>query len=116
RLPRCSLPFKVIHAWAAVTPLGANLTYPFWLRRAGNDRDRVLDALDGIRRLDRRVANPAYIVTFVIGILLVLTGNLTFTTFWIAAAIVLFITVAILGAVVYGPALRRQEAEARADI
>jgi uncharacterized membrane protein len=107
---------KVFHILAAITALGANLTYPFWLRRAGTDRDRVLDALDGIRRLDSRVANPAYIVTFVIGILLVLTGNLAFTTFWIAAAIVLFITVAILGAAVYGPALRLQEAEARADI
>ena len=107
---------KVFHILAAITALGANFTYPFWLRRAGDDRDRVIDALEGIRRLDNRVATPAYVVTFVIGILLVLTGNLSFTTFWIGAAIVLFITIAILGAALYGPALRRQEAEARADI
>jgi len=107
---------KILHVLAAITALGANLTYPFWLRRAGTDRDRVLDALDGIRALDRRVANPAYIVVFILGIFLVLTGNLSFTTFWIAAAIVLFIVVAVLGAVAYAPALRRQEAEARADV
>ncbi|HEX5013664.1 MAG TPA: DUF2269 family protein [Candidatus Limnocylindrales bacterium] len=110
------LVLKVIHILAAITALGANLTYPFWLRRAGNDRDRVLDTLDGIRALDRRIANPAYIVVFVVGVFLVLTGNLSFTTFWIGAAIVLFIVIAVLGATVYGPALRRQEAEARADI
>jgi uncharacterized membrane protein len=107
---------KVVHIIAAITALGANVTYPFWLRRAGNDRDRVLDALDGIRQLDRRVANPAYIVVFVVGILLVITGSYSFGTFWISAAIVLFIIVAILGATLYSPALRRQEAEARADI
>jgi uncharacterized membrane protein len=107
---------KVVHILAAITALGTNITYPFWLRRAGNDQARVLDALDGIRRLDARVANPAYIVAFVVGILLVLTGGYSFTTFWISAAIALFIVVAILGATLYGPALRRQEAEARADI
>jgi uncharacterized membrane protein len=107
---------KVVHILAAITALGANLTYPFWLRRAGTDQARVLDALDGIRALDRRVANPAYIVVFVVGIVLVLTGGYTFGTFWISAAIALFIFVAILGATLYAPALRGQEAEARADI
>lgn len=107
---------KVVHILGAIVALGANLTYPFWLRRAGTDRDRVLDALDGIRRLDSRVANPAYIVVFVVGIFLVITGNYSFGTFWISAAIVLFIIVAILGAVAYAPALKRQETEARADI
>jgi uncharacterized membrane protein len=107
---------KVVHILAAIVALGANMTYPFWLRRAGNNRDRLLDALDGIRRLDSRVANPAYIVVFLVGILLVITGNYSFGTFWISAAIVLFIAIAILGAAAYGPALKRQEAEARADI
>jgi uncharacterized membrane protein len=107
---------KIIHILAAITALGANLTYPFWLRRAGNDRDRVLDALDGIRRLDRTIANPAYIVVFVVGFLLVITGNLSFGTFWISASMGLFVIVAILGFTVYAPALRRQEAEARADV
>jgi uncharacterized membrane protein len=107
---------KVIHILAAIIALGANLTYPFWLRRAGNDRDRIVDALDGIRKLDSRVANPAYIVVFIVGLLLVLTGSYSFTTFWIAAAIVLFIVVAVLGATLYSPALRRQEEEAREDI
>jgi uncharacterized membrane protein len=115
-MPPVFLALKVVHILAAVMALGANLTYPFWLRRAGNDRDRVLDALDGIRKLDSRVANPAYIVVFAVGLLLVVTGSYSFQTFWIAAAIVLFIVVAVLGATVYGPALRRQEAEARKDI
>jgi uncharacterized membrane protein len=107
---------KVIHVLAAITALGTNITYPFWLRRAGNDQARVLDALDGIRRLDARVANPAYIVAFLVGFLLVLTGGYSFGTLWISAAIVLFIVVAILGATLYAPALRRQEAEARIDV
>ena len=110
------LVLKVVHILGAIVALGANVTYPFWLQRAGRDRDRVLDALDGIRKLDRRIANPAYILVFIVGILLVLTGGYSFGTFWISAAIGLFIIVAVLGATLYAPALRRQEAEARADI
>lgn len=110
------LVLKVVHILGAITALGANISYAFWMRRAGNDRDRIVDTIDGIRRLDSRVANPAYAVVFVVGILLVLTGNYSFTTFWIAAAIIIFVAVTLLGIFVYAPALRRQEAEARADI
>ena len=47
---------------------------------------------------------------------MILTGVYSFTTFWVAAAIVLFVTVAILGITVYAPAFRRQRAEAERDI
>jgi uncharacterized membrane protein len=107
---------KLIHVLAAITALGANLTYPVWLRRAAGDRARVLDAMDGIRALDRRVANPAYLVAFATGAGMVATGVYSFQTFWIAAAIVLFVLVALLGISVYAPAVRRQRAEAERDI
>lgn len=107
---------KIVHILSAITALGANLTYPYWLRRAGRDRERVIDAIDGISRLDRRVANPAYMLAFLSGAGMILTGAYSFTTFWVAAAIVLFVTVAVLGITVYAPAFRRQRAEAERDI
>ena len=107
---------KIVHILSAITALGANLTYPYWLRRAGHDRDRVLDAIDGISSLDRRVANRAYILAFLSGAGMILTGFYSFTTFWVAAAIVLFVTVAVLGVTVYAPAFRRQRAAAERDI
>jgi uncharacterized membrane protein len=107
---------KIVHILSAITALGANLTYPFWLRRAGHDRARVLEAIDGISSLDRTVANRAYILAFLTGAGMILTGVYSFTTFWVAAAIVLFVTVAVLGITVYAPAFRRQRAEAERDV
>ena len=107
---------KIAHILAAITALGASLTYPFWLRRAGHDRERVLDAIDGIASLDRRVANPAYTVAFLTGTAMILTGVYSFSTFWVAAAIVLFVIVAVLGITVYAPVVRRLRAEAERDV
>lgn len=107
---------KIVHILAAITALGANVTYPFWLRRAAGDQARTLDAIEGIGQLDRRVANPAYIVAFLTGAGMILTGAYSFETFWVAAAIILFVLVAVLGITTYAPAVRHQREEAARDI
>ena len=66
--------------------------------------------LNGIRRLDARVANPAYVVLPITGILMVLDGDLGFTTFWIAAGIVLYVAMGAFAGIFFSPALRRQVA------
>jgi hypothetical protein len=53
---------KIIHVLAAITAVGANLTYTYWLRYAGQDRDRLVWTMRGIRRLDNFIATPAYVV------------------------------------------------------
>ena len=106
---------KVIHVLSAITAVGANVTYAFWLRRGGTDRERLLYSIDGVRRMDRVIANPAYGVLLVTGVLMVLTGAYSFETGWIAAAIVLYILTAIVGITLFAPAIRRQQAEAERD-
>ncbi|HET9522221.1 MAG TPA: DUF2269 family protein [Candidatus Limnocylindrales bacterium] len=106
---------KLVHVLSAITAVGANVTYAFWLRRGGTDRERLLYSIDGVRRMDRLIANPAYIVLLVTGVLMVLTGAYSFETGWIAAAIVLYIATAIVGITLFAPALRRQQAEAERD-
>jgi uncharacterized membrane protein len=106
---------KVIHVLSAIVAVGANLTYAFWLRRAGLDRDRLTWTIAGVRGLDRRVANPAYVVLLVTGILMVLTGAYSFEARWLQLAIVLYVAVALLGIAVFAPAVRRQAAEAERD-
>jgi uncharacterized membrane protein len=106
---------KVIHVLSAITALGANVTYAFWLRRAGTDRDRLLYSIDGVRKMDRAIANPAYIVLLLTGVLMVVTGAYSFQTGWIAAAIVLYVLTAIVGITLFAPAIRRQQAEAERD-
>jgi uncharacterized membrane protein len=106
---------KVVHILAAIVAVGATATYAFWLRLAGRDRDRLVFAINGVRALDRRLANPAFGLLFITGILMVVNGAYSFETGWIAAAIVLFVAVAILGITLFAPAIRQQLAEAERD-
>lgn len=109
------LVLKLVHVLAAVVAVGANVSYGFWLRLAGRDRDRLRFAIEGIRWLDRRVANPMYVVVLVTGVLMVLAGAYSFETGWIAASIGLYVLVAIVGIALFAPAIRRQLAEAERD-
>jgi uncharacterized membrane protein len=106
---------KLIHVLAAITAVGANLTYTYWLRYAGQDRDRLVWTMNGIRRLDNFIATPSYVVLGITGVLMVLAGAFSFTTGWIIVAIVLYVLLIILGIALYAPALKRQIAEAETD-
>jgi uncharacterized membrane protein len=109
------LVLKLVHVLAAIVAVGANVSYGFWLRLAGRDRDRLRFAIEGIRWLDRRIANPMYVVVLVTGVVMVLAGAYSFETGWIAASIALYVLVAIVGIVLFAPAIRRQLAEAERD-
>ena len=106
---------KVVHVLAAIVAVGANVTYAFWLSRAGRDRERLIWSIEGVRRLDRKFANPGYILVLITGITMVITGGYRFDQGWIAAAIGLYILTAIVGIAAFAPAIRRQLAEAEAD-
>lgn len=106
---------KVIHVLAAITAVGANLTYTYWLRYAGQDRDRLVWTMKGIRRLDNFIATPAYVVLLVTGVLMVIGGVFSFQTGWIVAALALYVVVVVLGIAFYAPGLKRQIAEAEVD-
>jgi uncharacterized membrane protein len=69
-----------------------------------------------VRTIDSRIANPAYIVLLITGVLMVLGGAFSFTTGWILAAIVLYVATAVIGIALFAPAIRRQLAEAERDV
>ena len=98
------LALKVVHILSAITAVGSNVTSVFWLDRAGSDRDRLVWALEGVRWLDTRIANPAYGVVLVSGVAMVLTGGYQFGQGWIATAIVLYVLTAVFGIVAFAPA------------
>ena len=104
------LPLKLVHVLAAITAVGTNLTYFVWLAamRTKPQGEQAF-ALQTIQRLDMRLANPAYAILPITGIIMVLIADgLGFTTFWLLVAIGLYIVVGILAGGVFGPALRRQ--------
>jgi uncharacterized membrane protein len=102
----------VLHVLGAILGLGTNLTYGLIAavgERAGG-ASRTF-SLRLIQQLDRRLANPAYVAQLVTGLLLVwlLELNLLETS-WLVLGLVLYLAVAVTGAMVYGPTLRRQVA------
>jgi uncharacterized membrane protein len=99
---------KWIHVLAAITALGANITYAVWLARAARDPAGLPFALRGIKALDDRVANPAYGLLLVTGLLMVFVTGLPLTTPWLLTALVLYAGLFAVGAAAYTPALRRQ--------
>ena len=109
------LALKVVHILAAIVAVGGNLTYSFWLPRAGRDRDRLIWTLENVHRFDRAIANPAYIALLVTGIAMVVALPWSFERLWLALALALYVGVAVLGITVYAPTIRRQVAEAERD-
>ena len=106
---------KVVHIVAAIVAVGSNVTYAFWLRRAGLDRERLVYTIEGIQRLDNRIANPAYILVLLSGLGMIALGAFSFTTGWILAAIVLYVALVIVGIAFFSPAIKRQLEEAGRD-
>jgi uncharacterized membrane protein len=102
------LVLKFIHILSAIVAVGANITYGIWTVRGQRDPANTGFALKGIQFLDNRVANPAYGLLLLTGLIMVFAGSLRFTQFWILAALVLFAALVVVGIFVYTPALRDQ--------
>ena len=100
---------KFVHVLLAIFALGSNLTYGIWLAVARDDREQIAFALRGIKTVDN-AANAAYGLLLVTGLTLIWIAGIPITTFWIAAALVLYGGAVVIGIVVYAPVVRRQAA------
>jgi uncharacterized membrane protein len=99
---------KFIHIFAAIIAVGMNISYAVWIIRAQRDPAHAAFALKGIKFIDDRIANPAYGVLLLTGLLMVFWAGYSITTFWIAAALVLFVALVVVAATQYTPTLRNQ--------
>jgi hypothetical protein len=98
---------KFFHIFFAIAAVGSNLTYGVWAARAGSDEQRASFTFRGIKFLDDRVANPAYGLLLLTG--LIMAGwHWSYTTQWIAAAIGLYLIAIVIALAAYSPALTRQ--------
>jgi uncharacterized membrane protein len=101
------LAVKYIHILAAIVAVGSNITYGVWSVRARGSPSNVGFALKGIKFLDDRIANPAYGVVLLTGVLMAIFG-FGFFHLWIIVSLLLFIVAIALGVGVYTPLLRDQ--------
>src|SRR5207237_5340916 len=99
---------KYIHILSAIAAVGLNISYGIWLARAQSEPSNTTFALKGIKFLDDRVANPAYGVLLLSGLLMVFLMPYPILTFWIDAALVLFAILVVVAFTQYTPGLRSQ--------
>lgn len=99
---------KWLHVMAAVVAVGANLTYSIWIRGAAAEPSMLPFVLKTISLMDRRIANPAYVVLLATGLGMAPTLPVPLTTPWLLAALILYSLAALLGILVYAPTARQQ--------
>ena len=99
---------KAIHVLLAIIAVGFNATYGILLARAAREPEHELHVLKTVKTLDDRFANPAYALLLISGVSMVLLVQIPFSTFWIAASLVLYAIVVVLGLFFYTPTLRKQ--------
>jgi uncharacterized membrane protein len=99
---------KYLHVLMAIVAVGFNASYPIWFARAQTDPAAALTILKGIKTLDDRFANPAYVLLLVFGLGMTFTAGIPLTTFWIAAALVLYVVLVVVALALYSPTLKSQ--------
>ena len=97
-----------LHISAAIAAVGSNITYGIWIARASRDPEMLPFTLRGIKLINDRLANPAYGVLLLTGLLMIFTSELSLTTPWLLSSLVLFAVVALVGMFGYTPMLSRQ--------
>lgn len=102
------LVFKWLHVLSAITALGSNITYGIWLSRAAQTPQALVYTLQTIRIIDNRLANRAYGVLLITGLIMVYIGRWAITTSWLITALVLYVVVGLLGFFAFAPNMRKQ--------
>jgi uncharacterized membrane protein len=100
--------FKWIHVLLAIAAVGTNITYGIWIARASRQPEMLPFTLRGVKFLDDRVANPAYTLLLLTGLINVVIGEWSLTTPWIVVSLALYVVVVLVAFLGYTPALRRQ--------
>ena len=99
---------KFLHVVLAIVAVGFNASYGIWIVRSARDPEHVSFAMRTIKFLDDRFANPAYGLLLLTGLFMVFNAGYPLSTFWIAAALVLYVLVLVLAFAVISPNFRAQ--------
>jgi uncharacterized membrane protein len=101
---------KWIHILCAIVALGANLTYFPWFIQVTKNREALVFTLSTIRILDNWIANPAYVLAFITGeIMMRVGGHIHYSTPWMTVSLILYAAISVLGIFVYAPMLKKQQ-------
>jgi uncharacterized membrane protein len=98
---------KFVHVLLAIIAVGSNITYGVWNALAAREPAHEPFVVRGIAFIDRRVANPAYGLLLITGLVLVAVGKWGFRG-WVIAALILFVLLIVVAIGFYSRVVRRQ--------
>ncbi len=98
---------KYLHVLLAITAVGSNITYGVWKMLGAREPAHAPFALKGIAFIDRRVANPAYGLLLITGLVLLAVGQVGFRG-WVIAALILFVLLIVVAVGFYSRVVRQQ--------
>ena len=99
---------KWIHVLAAITAVGANITYGIWIGRASKEPNFLPFVLRNIKFIDDRVANPGYGLLLLTGLTMAFLAPIPLTTPWLLTGLTLYVIAGLLGVFAYSPIVKRQ--------
>ena len=106
---------KFVHVALAIVAVGFNLSYGIWIARSARDPEHIGFVMRTIRWIDARIANPAYGLLLVTGLVMAYSAAYPLTTFWIAGALLLYASAVAIGIGVIAPNFRSQLRALEAD-
>jgi len=99
---------KWIHIMAAITAVGANVTYGIWIARASRDQKVLPFVLRNIKLIDDRVANPCYGLLLLTGLTMAFLAPIPLKTPWLLTGLTLYVIATLLGIFGYSPVVKEQ--------
>ena len=99
---------KWIHILAAITAVGANITYGIWIARASREPKVLPFVIRNIKFIDDRVANPCYGLLLLSGLTMAYLAPIPLKTPWLLAGLTLYVITGLLGAFGYTPIVKEQ--------
>ncbi len=99
---------KWIHVLSAISAVGANITYGIWISQASRKPEALPFTLRGIKTIDDKLANRAYGLLFITGLLMAFVVKIPLTTPWLLVALILYLTLGLTGFLGYTPTIKRQ--------
>jgi uncharacterized membrane protein len=100
---------KFIHVLLAIIAVGFNASYGIWLARTAKTPVATQShVLRTIKFIDDRIANPAYGLLALTGLVMVFSAGIPFSRLWIALSIGLYLVLLYVGLGIYTPTLRDQ--------
>lgn len=97
-----------VHVLLASVVIGATVSYALWIAYAERAPEHLAFTIRAVRRSDRVVAIPAYLLLLITGLVMVGAGPFRLDRPWLLCATALYVLTLVVGFAYFGPVVRRE--------